>query len=1094
MKKLVSILVVLAMVLAMVPAAFAAEAATSGTIEALKSKEYTLDTWTADEAGVLTITLSAAEGVGYQVYKNGEALTLGFERTYDCALEYAVEAGDSYYVVVKGWNPDSWTFCDATINWAYSFSAGGTVKDAYAIAMDGEEYFAVSTTGDSQIPMIATAEVTVVTISPLETGIYTITVGDGAAIANCGSTSALINTDVEFGDQVVWTCEQAGRTESIEIPDEDYQETGDMITIEQYVPGQSLMLGIISDSETVTVNVAKTGEYVAPTTTNVVYENKAALSQFAVPADATVGSYVDVYGDTHTAVLGDDGYYHLDSADGDVLLVDMNYIATLSDVLKSDRPVMYAYVTDDAGNTTRYDIADAVLAYEAVCDENGYYPLTEDLIFFYDTYAAGCGIYQFYLSEGYNPDCAWMFACLTMSLPQQDVAPEGSGTEEDPYIISELPYTIEVSYKNEMQADAGIYYLYTPEKNGIISIQDFYDETNMGFLTEPESWTHVTESNRLEVTAGTPVLLYHWAFWPGEYDLTLLFTETTGEGGGEGGNQPGEGGGEEGGEGGDQPGEGGGEPVNPDDYAFSESDTVFVPVGEPIVVEFTTAVEGVLTVEIATEDGWEMFIRDDLGDTDNAYWSALGATSPVVENLPGGATYTVTICGTKIDDDWTYVDTTITYNITFVPTGTGSDVEVDGELVDGDNPMELPVEVDSVSYAYTATQTGKLYFTVTYVGLDTRGTGDYDNDYDDITNDFSIQTELTVDGNNLPYLYFGSIDVVEGETYVFTWTNVNEYFDWGWEATLNLSYTDELQPKVGTEELPVELHFEDCPTDSIEIPAGERAHYTLVGFTGANFTIKGVGAYAVVVTTEWDMTTGEVKLVETTYKAENGVVTVPVNSHYFNVQIGNNATAAKSFKLGAEYPVGSEQNPDELKLGTNTAAVAEGSEGYIFTWVAERDGVLTITVAGQYWNYSVANYGADMENYEGDVYGDWHLWADEPAVASEEWEVKAGDIIVVTVATFNPQDYTYPADTITVTASFEAATSEDVLYGDVNGDGEIDILDANLVVAWYNEIRELEDDQLAAADVNGDGDVDIMDANMIVAYYNELIDSFPVEK
>ena len=94
MKKLVSILVVLAMVLAMVPAVFAAEAATSGTIEALKSKEYTLDTWTADEAGVLTITLSAAEGVGYQVYKNGEALTLGFERAYDCALEYAVEAGD----------------------------------------------------------------------------------------------------------------------------------------------------------------------------------------------------------------------------------------------------------------------------------------------------------------------------------------------------------------------------------------------------------------------------------------------------------------------------------------------------------------------------------------------------------------------------------------------------------------------------------------------------------------------------------------------------------------------------------------------------------------------------------------------------------------------------------------------------------------------------------------------------------------------------------------------------------------------------------------------------------------------------------------
>ena len=66
--------------------------------------------------------------------------------------------------------------------------------------------------------------------------------------------------------------------------------------------------------------------------------------------------------------------------------------------------------------------------------------------------------------------------------------------------------------------------------------------------------------------------------------------------------------------------------------------------------------------------------------------------------------------------------------------------------------------------------------------------------------------------------------------------------------------------------------------------------------------------------------------------------------------------------------------------------------------------------------------------------------------------------------------------------------------GDVNGDGEIDILDANLIVAWYNEIRELDEESLAAADVNGDGEVDIMDANMIVAYYNEVIDTFPAKK
>lgn len=68
-----------------------------------------------------------------------------------------------------------------------------------------------------------------------------------------------------------------------------------------------------------------------------------------------------------------------------------------------------------------------------------------------------------------------------------------------------------------------------------------------------------------------------------------------------------------------------------------------------------------------------------------------------------------------------------------------------------------------------------------------------------------------------------------------------------------------------------------------------------------------------------------------------------------------------------------------------------------------------------------------------------------------------------------------------------------VLYvlGDVNADGRIDILDANLIAAYYNEITDLTEVQLLAADVNGDGKVDILDARLIVAYYNEMIDAFP---
>jgi len=68
---------------------------------------------------------------------------------------------------------------------------------------------------------------------------------------------------------------------------------------------------------------------------------------------------------------------------------------------------------------------------------------------------------------------------------------------------------------------------------------------------------------------------------------------------------------------------------------------------------------------------------------------------------------------------------------------------------------------------------------------------------------------------------------------------------------------------------------------------------------------------------------------------------------------------------------------------------------------------------------------------------------------------------------------------------------EEILYGDLNGDGQIDIGDANIIAGYYNEILELSEEQKEAADVNNDGRIDISDANMVSAFYNEVIESFP---
>ena len=71
---------------------------------------------------------------------------------------------------------------------------------------------------------------------------------------------------------------------------------------------------------------------------------------------------------------------------------------------------------------------------------------------------------------------------------------------------------------------------------------------------------------------------------------------------------------------------------------------------------------------------------------------------------------------------------------------------------------------------------------------------------------------------------------------------------------------------------------------------------------------------------------------------------------------------------------------------------------------------------------------------------------------------------------------------------------ETVKYGDVNGDGVVNNIDAAMAYACHNGKLTLNEKQLAAADVNGDGVVNNIDAAMIYAYHNGKLTSFPAER
>ena len=67
-------------------------------------------------------------------------------------------------------------------------------------------------------------------------------------------------------------------------------------------------------------------------------------------------------------------------------------------------------------------------------------------------------------------------------------------------------------------------------------------------------------------------------------------------------------------------------------------------------------------------------------------------------------------------------------------------------------------------------------------------------------------------------------------------------------------------------------------------------------------------------------------------------------------------------------------------------------------------------------------------------------------------------------------------------------------YGDVNGDGKINVIDASVVRKAAAKVIVLDENQIAAADVNGDGKVNVIDASLIRKYAAKVISVFPVEE
>lgn len=79
---------------------------------------------------------------------------------------------------------------------------------------------------------------------------------------------------------------------------------------------------------------------------------------------------------------------------------------------------------------------------------------------------------------------------------------------------------------------------------------------------------------------------------------------------------------------------------------------------------------------------------------------------------------------------------------------------------------------------------------------------------------------------------------------------------------------------------------------------------------------------------------------------------------------------------------------------------------------------------------------------------------------------------------------------VTITVTTEKSAASDYILGDVNGDGYITVADATLVQKHVAELTTLTDNALLAADTSKDGFVTVADATLIQRYAAELIDEF----
>ncbi len=363
------------------------------------------------------------DGVVVLFLQGGEQKAMQVVNKETGVAEKTLPAGD-YDVKLKFTNADAEFYYDED---AYKLSAKQTEIDVIlhqALAGEPEDLFVGENTYDMYAVSTGTTYVELeggknyFLFTPKEAGIYEVSIKDAE-----GVSIGYYGTPFYVHEKTIAELKDNKFTVSIRKSMIGTGETGTaviLIGIDSADAGSGI-LGVerISDPE---YNIEEDEPWT-------VYKPTAELKPFTLPAGAELVEFdLTVPSDTYKLVYNEeDGFYHMNTADGPLVYVWLTENPPYIDCFQTmvSNVAMTSYFFDENGKFIKKEIYDECLKayFECVDDEEGVYPLTEDLKYIIQERGKSSGWYDakdpgyIFLDRngepipGINPEISWLFMC-----------------------------------------------------------------------------------------------------------------------------------------------------------------------------------------------------------------------------------------------------------------------------------------------------------------------------------------------------------------------------------------------------------------------------------------------------------------------------------------------------------------------------------------------------------------------------------------------------------------------------------------------------------------------------------------------------------